>query len=498
MSRSEYRRSAGVLLHPTSLPGPSGIGDLGAEAYRFVDFLADAGQRLWQILPLGPVGNANSPYDCSSAFAGNPLLIAESWLVQYGLLRPSDIPPDLPATDKVDFSQARARKEPLLREAFARFSSEPDPRLDHHFDEFRQSECSWLDDFALFCALSDKFEGSAWLDWDSGISSRDPEVLARIKAELARDVRYHEFVQFLFDQQWRALFRYAGLHDVRIVGDIPIYVSLNSSDVWAHQDLFELDATGHPTVVAGVPPDYFSATGQLWGNPCYRWDRIARQNYRWWLERFRRALSWHDMVRVDHFRAFQAGWQVSADEDTAINGHWVDGPADELFKRVNAELGTVPIVVEDLGLITEDVDQLRERLGLPGMKVLHFAFGDDSRNPYLPHNYESTCVVYTGTHDNDTTVGWFSQLDQETRRRAECYIGPGSEEINWALIRLAYRSVADLAIVPAQDLLGLGSEHRMNIPGTSAGNWEWRMTSGALAPEIAERLRTLAEIYGRV
>ncbi len=498
MSGSENRRSGGVLLHPTSLPGPSGVGDFGAEAYRFIDFLSASGQGVWQILPLGPVGDSNSPYDCSSAFAGDPLLISESWLVQYGLLRPSDIPPDLPSNEKADFAAARVRKEPLLREAFDRFVGEPDPRLVQHFDDFCQRERSWIDDFALFEALSNKLDGAPWLDWDHKLSSRDPEALAQIKGDLSEDVHFHQFVQFVFDQQWRAVHRYAGLHNVRIMGDIPIYVSLNSVDVWAHQDLFDLNEAGRPNVVAGVPPDYFSESGQLWGNPCYRWKRIAQHDYGWWQQRFQRALELHDLVRVDHFRAFQAGWQVPVGEETAINGRWVAGPGEELFGCLKSEIGSLPIVVEDLGLITEDVNELRDRLGLPGMKVLHFAFGDDSRNPYLPHNYQPNCVVYTGTHDNDTTLGWFAQLDDATRVRVERYIGPGAEEINWALIRLAYRSVADLAMIPAQDLLGLGSEHRMNVPGTADGNWAWRMTEGALTTEIAERLRTLSEIYGRL
>jgi 4-alpha-glucanotransferase len=491
-------RTCGVLLHPTSLPGPGGIGSLGDEAFAFVDFLASASQRIWQILPLGPIGKSNSPYDGSSAFAGNPLLISESWLVRHQLLSPSDLPHDATSCDHADFTLAREHKLPLLHEAFARFeSSFENSILQQRFQAFHSRESSWLDDFTLFQALQDVFCGALWTDWPDNLARRDAETLALRRQDLDAEVKFHAFVQFLFDEQWRELKRYANHRGVGILGDIPIYLSLNSADIWAHQRLFELDAHGRPTVVAGVPPDYFSSTGQLWGNPCYRWPEMADSGYYWWVERFRRLLGLCDLVRVDHFRAFQAGWQVAAGAENAIHGRWVSGPGHDLFHFLTQALGRLPIIVEDLGVITADVTELRQRLGLPGMKVLQFAFGETSENPYLPHNYDENCVVYTGTHDNDTTVGWFGNLDSATRSHVLRYVDAPTAEINWAMIRLAYASIARIAIAPAQDLLGLDSEHRMNIPGKEDGNWSWRLRAGALTPEIADRLRGLAELYGR-
>ncbi len=497
MPRSLPERSCGVLLHPTSLPGPSGVGTLGEEAYRFVDFLTAAGQGIWQILPLGPVGEACSPYDSNSAFAGNALLIDERWLVDRGLLRMEEIDDELPSVDRADFVLARARKEPLLRLGFARFSERTDTELLTQFDEFRSRESAWLDDYAIFRAIEDSQNGLLWNQWPAALAARDSQAVAEIKSELTDEIRFHQFVQFLFDAQWHELRSYANAHGVRIMGDIPIYVSLDSADVWAHQHLFELDRHGKPLVVAGVPPDYFSSTGQLWGNPCYRWDELERADFRWWTERFRRTLELADIVRVDHFRAFQAGWQVAANEQTAINGRWVDGPGVTLFDCVERALGRLPIVVEDLGIITDDVDELRERLNLPGMKVLQFAFGGDNENPYLPHNFVPNCIVYTGTHDNDTTVGWYEHLNRESKEHVRQYLGCEPEEIGWALIRAAYASVAMSAIVPAQDLLGLGSEHRMNTPGTVEDDWLWRLLPNQLGQKTADRLRDLAMLYRR-
>lgn len=498
MPGSDVHRSCGVLLHPTSLPGGSGVGDLGEEAYKFVDFLASAGQGVWQVLPLGPVGDANSPYDSRSAFAGNPLLIAEDWLVNNGVLLGAAPQSAASPCERADFEAARQRARHVLGAAFARFEAGSSQRLEMRFEQFRRREASWLGDFALYQTIRDAYDGLPWPDWPEELAHRDPSTLDRWRSEFERESRLHQFAQFLFDEQWHELRRFANHRGVRIMGDIPIYVSFDSADVWSNQQLFELDPHGRPTVVAGVPPDYFSDTGQLWGNPCYRWEEMKRSNYRWWTERFRRTFMLTDIARLDHFRAFRAGWQVSAGETTAIRGRWVDGPGDDLFDAVTCSLGTLPIIVEDLGVITDDVVALRERLGFPGMKVLQFAFGDDNQNPYLPHNFDSNCVVYTGTHDNNTTVGWFSDLDAAARDRVERYLGYKADEIQWAMIRLAYASVASMAIVPGQDLLGLGREHRMNIPGTVERDWEWRALPGAFSTSIADRLRDLATIYRRL
>lgn len=497
MSQHLSERSCGVLLHPSSLPSQSAIGDLGQEAYDFVDFLVRARQGIWQVLPLGPVGEANSPYDSTSAFAGNPLLISEHWLAEHGLLFSSDLEPPIASTSRTDFELARDRQQRVLRIAFDRFQQGSHSDLTHRFNAFRLTEAHWLADFILYQALRDAQSGAPWSEWPDSLAHREHEALERHRINLASDLSYHAFVQFLFSEQWLALRHYANRNGVRILGDIPIYVSLDSADVWAHQDLFTLGEDARPTVVAGVPPDYFSASGQLWGNPCYRWPKLAQTRYAWWIQRFRRALDLTDMVRVDHFRAFQAGWQVPADAETAIGGSWVAGPGITLFRSVEQSLGSLPIVVEDLGIITDDVTELRNQLGLPGMKVLQFAFGSDSANPYLPHNFDTNCVVYTGTHDNDTTIGWYEHLDAGTRAHVNHYLGRKPAEVNWSMIQLAYSSVASTAIVPVQDLLALGSEGRMNTPGTIEGNWEWRMRPGSLTDEVGERLRQVTDLYRR-
>ncbi len=497
MSGSEQSRSCGVLLHPTSLPGASGLGDIGQTAHQFVRFLADARQSIWQVLPLGPIGKANSPYDSSSAFAGNPLLIAEDWLVKNGLVTSDDLGAGLDSTDHAEFAAARARKDRVLRRAFNRLAEGHLSELTERIAEFQRRESSWLNDFALFSALTDHYEGASWWEWPHKLARREPDALQGARRELAADIRFHEFVQFLFDAQWHELRRAANQAGVRIMGDIPIYVALNSADVWANQDIFEMDDERRPTVVAGVPPDYFSEIGQLWGNPCYRWDALRRTGYRWWVERFRRTFSLTDLIRVDHFRAFRHGWQVPVNETTAINGRWMPGPGSDLFAEVRSALGELSIVVEDLGLITDDVHDLRRRLGYPGMKVLQFAFGKDNRNPYLPHNFESNTVVYTGTHDNNTTVGWYQGLDQATREHVMSYLGGCGEEINWAMIRLAFSSIASTAIIPAQDLVGLAADSRMNTPGTVENNWTWRLRPGALNDVAGHRLRDLTDLYRR-
>lgn len=501
MERKDARglpRSSGLLLHPTSLPGPHGIGDLGADAYRFVDYLVRAKQRVWQILPLGQPGHGYSPYAALSAFAGNPLLISLERLVDEGLIARSELadPPAF-AADTVDYDAVSSYKMELLRRAYERFAVAAPPALRGQFEVFRARESAWLPDYTLFIALKGAHGGTGWRGFSEGLARRRPEDLLNARRELADVVAANEFMQYLFFRQWRDLKQYANSKGVRIMGDIPIFVAYDSADVWANQHLFHLDERGAPTVVAGVPPDFFSATGQRWGNPLYRWEELAKTGYAWWVERFRQTLETVDLVRIDHFRGFQAYWEVPATEATAVRGRWVPGPGDDLFRVAARELGELPIVIEDLGLITEDVIELRERLGYPGMKVLQFAFGDDSRNPYLPHNYEWNCVVYTGTHDNDTTLGWFHSLEEWQRNRVLAYLGRDGHDIVWDLIRVALGSVADTAVFPLQDVLVLGSEARMNVPGQAEGNWRWRVLPEQLSDEPAHRLADLTTLYGR-
>jgi 4-alpha-glucanotransferase len=493
---SSYPRSSGVLLHPTSLPG-RGIGDLGGAAHRFVDWLAEAGQRLWQILPLVPVNEGGSPYNGLSAMGGNPLLVSPEALVRDGLLKASETGGEELPDDRVDFPRVIAWKDALLRRAWMAFRAGAALELRPEFDAFRARNAGWLEDYALFRALRAEHGGAAWCDWEEGLRLRHPDALARAAHRLEGEVELHEFRQWLFDRQWRALRDHAHGRGVRIVGDVPIFVAYDSADVWAHPELFELDAEGRPTVVSGVPPDYFSATGQRWGNPLYRWDRMREDGFRWWTERFRRTLEMVDVVRIDHFRGFESYWEIEADEETAVHGAWRPGPGTELFEAVRRELGELPLIAEDLGLITREVEELRDELRLPGMRVLQFAFGeDDAENPHLPDNHPENSVAYTGTHDNDTTLGWLGAAGAEERARAGRLVGAG-EEAGWAMIRAVMESRAKLAVVPLQDLLGLGSEGRMNTPGTGEGNWAWRFREGALTPALAHRLRDLARATGR-
>jgi len=503
-------RSSGILLHPTSLPGRFGIGDLGSEAYCFADFLHAAKQRVWQVLPLGPTGYGDSPYQVFSAFAGNPLLISLESLAEEGLLSSqdwSDVPnfPDA----KVDYGAVIHFKFPLLRQAFERFQSNTDPSTRGAFQEFCQQQAAWLDDYALFMAIKDAHGGSAWNQWDLAIALRQPEALRHWSEKLAYEIECRKFWQFLFFKQWMALKQYCHERSIQIMGDIPIFVARDSADVWSHSELFYLDERGNPTLVAGVPPDYFSATGQLWGNPLYRWDAMAASGYGWWVQRFRAAFELVDMVRIDHFRGFEAYWEVPGEETTAIHGRWVNGPGAELFEAVREALGDLPIVAENLGLITPEVEALRQKLGFPGMAVLQFAFGSGTADSeFLPHNYSRNLLVYTGTHDNDTTVGWWNSTgaNDSTRRPEEVqrerefvlkYLGVDGSEIHWAFIRAVLASVANLAMVPLQDVLGLGSDARMNLPARPNGNWQWRYTPGMLTDAMQERLRDLTILYGR-
>jgi 4-alpha-glucanotransferase len=497
-------RTSGILLHPTSLPGRWGIGDLGVAAYTFVDFLRAAGQRLWQVMPLGPTGYGDSPYQGFSAFAGNPLLISLDSLLEEGLLAGADLTnlPHLPG-ERVDYGAVIPWKLGVLRRSFERFKRAGTAAQRDAFSAFRTEERTWLADYSLFAALKAAHGGATWNAWDPPIARREPAAVSEWGRRLSGDpseTEFHAYMQWLFFRQWRALKQYANERDIQIIGDIPIFVAYDSADVWAHREIFELDAQGNPTVVAGVPPDYFSATGQRWGNPLYRWDELKRRGYNWWIERFRNTLTLVDIARIDHFRGFAAYWAVPADEETAINGEWLPAPGRALFAAVREALGGLPIIAEDLGVITPDVEELRDELGFPGMKVLQFAFSGDPDDPYLPHNYRRRCVVYTGTHDNDTTRGWWGALSPLDQHNARVYLARdvGEESVSWDFIRLALASVAEMAIVPMQDVLALGSEGRMNTPGQAGGNWSWRYTPEMLTIELAERLREISAVYGRV
>jgi 4-alpha-glucanotransferase len=497
-TKRKSRRSAGLLLHPTSLPGPYGIGDLGPNAYHWVDALAYAKQTWWQILPLGPTGYGDSPYQCFSAFAGNPYLVSPDKLLEDGLIKPTDVAGLSFPTSRVDFGPVIQFKVKLLARAWENFKAGAAPQLRAEFEQFQHAQAGWLEDFALFMALKDAHGGDSWLKWEAPSRKREPRVLQKARADHADAIGLHKFRQFLFFRQWTALKRYANEKGVRLIGDVPIFVASDSADVWAHPELFQLDAECQPTVVAGVPPDYFSATGQLWGNPLYAWDVHKRTGYAWWIERMRAALAQVDLVRIDHFRGFEAYWEIPAGLPTAEVGRWVKGPGADLFEALRAALGNIPIIAEDLGVITPEVDALRLRFNLPGMRVLQFAFGGATEDRFLPHNYETrNTVVYTGTHDNDTTVGWYASITEEERDFVRRYLGRDGSDIAWDLIRLAWMSVADYAITPVQDILSLGSEARMNTPGTSAGNWSWRLTEAQLTRATLERLGDLTALYAR-
>jgi 4-alpha-glucanotransferase len=492
-------RCSGVLLHPTSLPGRYGIGDLGSEAYRFVDFLHAAKQSLWQVLPLGPTGYADSPYASFSSHAGNPLLIDLVQLVEVGDLsaRALQDTPRFPS-DHVDYGSVIDWKTGLLRQAARRFRSTADQAQRAAFERFRTEKGHWLEDYALFMALKGTHGGAMWNTWEPPLVQRDSQALAAQRAALDDTIHFHKYAQYRFFEQWSALRRYASERGIRLVGDIPIFVAPDSADAWADPQIFHMDGQGHLTVVAGVPPDYFSATGQRWGNPLYRWDVIAADGFRWWIRRIRSVLELVDILRIDHFRGLETYWEIPADEPTAVHGRWVPGPADAFFDALKAEFGPdLPIIAEDLGIITDAVRALRKRVGLPGMKVLHFAFADDPDHEYLPHNYEKDYVVYLGTHDNDTTLGWYHSRDLEERAFVLRYLGRDGQDIVWSMMQLAFMSVANLAVVTAQDLLKLGSEARMNTPGTTGGNWQWRYASGALGDGIARWLGELTTTYGR-
>lgn len=495
-----FPRSSGILLHPTSFPSRFGIGDLSAQAYKFIDFLAQSEQQFWQILPLGPTGYGNSPYSCYSAMAGNPLLLSPEKLQDEGLLTDEDFAnlPDFPL-DKVDYEQVIQTKRALLRKACDRFKANISPELQEQFTEFCVAKASWLDNYALFMALHRSFGNTSWHEWEAEIAHFQPEAVQEWSEKLSDEIYYRKFLQFEFYRQWSALKQYANDRNIQIIGDIPIYVAHNSADVWAHRDIFAIDEeTGAAALMAGVPPDYFSATGQLWGNPVYKWDKLQESNYQWWVERFKATFEYVDIVRIDHFRGFEGYWEVKQGETTAMNGEWVKGPGAEFFQVIKEELGDLPIIAEDLGLITPEVLALRDQFEFPGMKILHFAFGGGADNPYLPFNIDRNCVIYTGTHDNNTTVGWFNQIQDYERENVIRYLGGiGEEGIHWELIRLALSSIANLAIIPLQDILGLGQEAQMNRPSIAEGNWDWCYRCGVLTDQLRDRLKTLTHIYGR-
>lgn len=498
MSAPVSRRS-GVLLHPTSLPGPHGIGELGREAFAWLDFLESAGQRLWQVMPLGPTGYGDSPYQCFSAFAGNHYLIDLESLARAGHLTAGELaglralPPD-----RVDFGAVIPLKLTLLGTAAERFLAAAGAAERAALAEFTRANEAWLPDYALFMAFKEANGGKAWNEWPAGVRSRAAAAMESARAELAPAIAKHTVWQYWFREQWDALHAYAAERDIAILGDIPIFVAHDSADTWARPDQFHLDVTGGPTVVAGVPPDYFSATGQRWGNPLYRWDVMARDGYAWWVERVRAALGLVDMLRIDHFRGFAAYWEIPASEPTAVKGRWVAGPGQALFDALRAALGELPLVAEDLGVITPDVDALRTANGLPGMKVLQFAFADGADDPYLPHNYDADCVVYTGTHDNDTTAGWFASAPEVERDLVRRYLACDDTAVPWSFLRLAQASVARTAVATLQDVLGLGGEARMNTPGVATGNWSWRFRWQDVPYWVAPQLRELATLFGRL
>ena len=502
-----FVRSSGILLHLTSLPGKFGIGDLGHEAYAFADFLLASGQTLWQVLPLGPTGYGDSPYQSFSAFAGNSLLISPELLADEGLLSTEDLnsAPQFPV-ERVDYGAVIEWKHKALQQAFQNFRRAKGNALWQSFETFCQSAATWLDDYALFRALKDKHGGAVWNDWDKSLARRDPEALSQARAELSEEIEARRFYQFLFFRQWTTLKSYCNGRGIKIVGDIPIFVAYDSADVWTQPELFKLDGEGRPRVVAGVPPDYFSATGQLWGNPIYDWERMRADGFQWWVARMRATLEAFDMVRLDHFRGFAACWEIPAGAETAQNGRWVEAPGREIFQTLQQELGELPLIAEDLGVITPDVDALRVEFGFPSMRILQMGFYEER---HLPHNYERKVAVYTGTHDNDTTVGWFNSqpgagstrsAEQIERERDLClrYLDTDGREIHWDFIRAAFASVAGTAIVPLQDVLGLGTEARMNLPATTSGNWQWRYRSEDLTDKMRDRLRELSSLYERL
>ncbi len=496
---TSFPRSSGVLLHPTSLPGKYGIGDLGDNAYRFVDWLGSAGQTIWQVLPLGPTSYGDSPYQCLSALAGNTNLISLDRLVQQGWLKASDLAdvPKFPVY-AVDYGWIIPYHNQKLSLVFKNFKSSASSQQKTDHDAWLEQNKEWVEDWALYIAIKDDNEGKPWVDWADSLALRDPAALADMRKILAESIEKHIFLQWVFSTQWGALKRYANEKGIRLIGDIPIFVAHDSSDVWANRDRFYLDEKGNPTVIAGVPPDYFAETGQRWGNPLYRWDVMAEQNYSWWIKRFHATFALVDMVRIDHFRGFAAYWEIPASEPTAVNGIWVPGPGIAFFEAINEQMGELPIIAEDLGDITKDVIDLRDELGYPGMKILQFAWSDP-KNPFLPHNYPQNCVAYSGTHDNNTTLGWWAANEpgDQGKQFLQDYVQQEVTEPHWTLIRLGMLSAADTFVTPMQDILGYGADTRMNTPGVQGGNWAWRFGEEAFNDPAKDRLSHLTWLSKR-
>ncbi|MCF7803941.1 MAG: 4-alpha-glucanotransferase [Candidatus Marinimicrobia bacterium] len=497
------RRGSGILLHISSLPSPFGIGDCGPVAYRFADFLQDGGQSYWQILPLTPTTgiSGHSPYSSLSSFAGNPLFISPQLLCEQGLLQESDleVEPAFPE-HHVDFSRVTSLKSQWLHKAYSAFQSAGE-QLHAEFKKFRKEHRDWLDDYAMFVTFKDHFGDKAWSDWPAEIRDREPDAVTDLASQLSETVQFHRFVQFIFYRQWTDLKEYCNDGGIRIVGDIPYYVSYDSADVWTNQELFKLDSRKKPTYVGGVPPDYFSETGQRWGNPVYRWDIMRRRNYEWWISRLNQNAVLYDTVRIDHFRGFIAYWEIPAAEETAVNGEWMTVPTDDFFTTIQKYAPALDVIAEDLGVITPEVRETIRKYDFPGMRILQFAFDDELPvNPYAPHNHIQHCVLYTGTHDNNTVRGWYeNDIDAATRERLRRYLGHHTDanQIHNDFIRMGMRSVANTVIIPLQDILGLGGDARMNIPGTAQGNWEWRVSQDAINPEVSGHLRKLTEFFGR-
>ena len=492
-------RYSGVLVHPTSFPSPYGIGDMGRGAHEFIDFLAMAGQHLWQVLPLGPSGNGNSPYQSYSVFAGQTLLISPELLIEKKLLTEADVHP-IPEfnADRVDYDKVTTYKTSLFKKAYEHFRHTADKNLLEEYDSFQSNNQYWLNDYCLYMAGKDYHNGLPWYEWEDSLLDPTPKERASWMKLLASEIDYYRFIQFAFFSQWYELKDYANKKGIAIIGDIPIFTAPDSADVWANKELFKLDSKGHPLEVAGVPPDYFSATGQLWGNPLYDWDAM-KDGYRWWIERVRNQLDQVDYIRIDHFRGFEAYWAVPAGEETAMNGKWKKGPGEALFEAIQKALGEeLPIFAEDLGIITPEVEKLRDTLGFPGMKILQFGFDGTGESTFLPHQLSTrNCICYTGTHDNDTTCGWYEHTSEQNKDKVRRYMNTDASSVSWDFIRTCLGTIAKYAIFPVQDLLKLGSEHRMNTPGTATGNWEFRYRSGLLDEGMAKGLKQMTELFGR-
>ncbi len=494
----KYKRSSGILLHPTSLPGPDGIGDLGPEAYHWVDYLDEAGCSLWQVLPLGPTGYGDSPYQCFSAFAGNPYLISPAVLLENGLLSRTDLAerPKFPS-DRVDYGEVIKWKLTLLNHAFARFNRSPAKAIKEGLEKFQEEQQEWLHDFALFMTIKEYYGGGSWEHWPDNLRLREADSLQKFRNEHERAIQSHIFRQFLFFQQWEALHKYANQKGIQVIGDVPIFVAFDSADVWSHPELFYMNQKGLPTAVAGVPPDYFSPTGQLWGNPLYRWSEHKRTGYAWWISRMKSTFHLFDLIRLDHFRGFAAYWKVRYGKPTAEVGRWEKGPSSSLFKAMQKALGELPIIAEDLGVITPDVVALREEFNFPGMKVFQFAFLTDPDDLFMPHNYQTNFVAYTGTHDNDTTIGWYKTAPEKEKDFFRRYMARSGEDVAWDAIRSVWSSICFMALAPMQDFLRLGTAARMNYPSRASGNWSWRMPPTALSPELLANIKEYNYLYAR-